>query len=112
MSSVPRQSLTLTILDLYFDEVVPLERYLHEILKPSCRSSDSPNPEVVLVDDEPQTYCDLLKTSYVGLKSGTSQRPSFVVAPPLMYMRDVSPPHTSHHNSNGENVQLDHTEGS
>jgi hypothetical protein len=90
MSSVPRQSLTLTILDLYFDEVVPLKRYLHEILK----TSDSPNPGIpaIIANDEPQSYCDLLNTSYVGLKSDTSQRPSFVVTPPLMYMRDVSPP--------------------
>jgi telomerase reverse transcriptase len=87
MSSVPRQSLTLTILDLYFDEVVPLKRYLHEILK----TSDSPNPGIpaIIANDEPQSYCDLLNTSYVGLKSDTSQRPSFVVTPPLMYMRDV-----------------------
>lgn len=91
---MPRQSLTLTILDLYFDEVVPLKRYLHEILNPSSRSSDSPNPGMPAIpaDDEPQSYCDLLNTSYVGLKSDTSQRPSFVVTPPLMYMRDVSPP--------------------
>ena len=98
MSSVGQRSLTLAILDLYFDEVIPLERYLHEILKPSCSGSGSPNPGIpaILADDGPQSYFDLLKASYVGLKSGTSRRPSFVVTPPLMYMRDVSPPCIHH----------------
>lgn len=92
MSTAPRQPLTLTILYLYFDEVVPLERYLHEILALSSRSSDSPNSGIppMLVGDDPQSYRDLLKTSYVALKSDASQRPSFAVTPPLMYMRDVS----------------------
>lgn len=92
MSSAPRQSLTLAVLNLYFDEVVPLGRYLHEILDLSSHSSDSPNSgtSLILADDDPQLYRDLLKTSYVGLKSGASQRPSFTVTPPLMYMRDVS----------------------
>ncbi|KAN0092973.1 hypothetical protein V8E55_003757 [Tylopilus felleus] len=88
MSNVPRRSLTLAILDLYFDEVVPLERYLHEILKPSSDFPDSGIPPI-LTDDEPQSYRDLLKTSYVGIKSDASQRPSFVVTPPMMYMRDI-----------------------
>lgn len=92
MSSVPRQSLTLAVLEVYFDEVVPLERYLDEILKPSAPDSDFPNSRapLILADDEPQSYCDLVKTSYVGLKSDALQRPSFQVMAPLMYMRDVS----------------------
>lgn len=92
MSSAPRRSLTLAVLDIYFDEVVPLERYLHEILAVSSRSSDSPNSVLppFLADNDPKSYCDLLKTSYVALKSDASPRPSFVVTPPSIYMRDVS----------------------
>ena len=95
MSSVSRRPLTLAILDVYFDEVVLLERYLCEILKPSCRGSfDSPGPGIpaIFADDDPQSYRDLLKTSYVGLKSDSPERPSFMATPPLMYMRDVSLP--------------------
>lgn len=79
MSSVPRRSLTLAVLNVYFDEVVLLEGYLHEILDSPFHSSD-----------DPQSYHNLLKTSYVGLKSDASQRPSFEVTPPSMSMRDVS----------------------
>lgn len=111
MSNVPRRSLTLAILDLYFDEVVPLERYLHEILKPSSAFPDSGIPPI-LTDDEPQSYRDLLKTSYVGIKSDASQRPSFVVTPPMMYMRDVSSCTYVVPNLSSESVQLDHTKGS
>ena len=88
MSSVLRRSLTLEILDACFDDVVPLERYLYEILKLPCRSSNSPDQEIpaILADDEPQSYRDLLNAPYVGLGSGVSVRPSFMVASPLMYI--------------------------
>lgn len=87
MSDVARQSLTLGVLHVYFDEVVPLERYLHEILKPSSEPSIS----LILTDDEPHSYRELVKSSYVGLKFDASQRPSFPITSPMMYMRDVSP---------------------
>lgn len=92
MASVPRHSLTLAVLDVYFEEVVPLERYLLEVLKPSSPNSSSPYPAIppILSGDEPQSYYNLVKTSYVGLKPDALQRPSFLVAPPMMYMRDVS----------------------
>lgn len=87
-----RPSLSLAVLGLYFDKVVPLERYLHEILKPHSLDSSVSEIYSTLAEDVANSYHDLLNTSYVGLKSDGSQCPSFVVVPPMMYMRDVSSP--------------------
>jgi hypothetical protein len=91
MSLKLNRSLTLVVLDTYFDEVVLLESYLREILAPSSCGSDTSSAGVpfLVPGNDSQEYEDLLKTSYVGLSNASRERPCFAAVPPLMYMRDV-----------------------
>jgi hypothetical protein len=92
MSSSTRPSISLAVLNIYFDEVVPLERYLHEIIKPHSLDFSDSEIHSTLAEDNAYSCRYLLQTSYVGLQSDGSQRPSFAAIPPMMYMREVSLP--------------------
>lgn len=92
MSQVPSRSLTLAVLDVYFDEVLVLREYLAQILvtQPADASTGEGADSSLLRQGDSQEYNELLTTSYVGLRStGTESRPRFMQVQPLMYMRDV-----------------------
>jgi len=91
-SQAARRSLTLTVLDVYFDEVVFLRNYLTGILIPPLpEGSADENVDIVLLQEgDSAEYIELLTTSVVGLKSDPAEPlPRFAPVPPLMYMRDV-----------------------
>lgn len=86
------RSLTLAVLDVYFDDVFPLRDYLIQILvtQPPDASAGEGTDNSLLREGDSQEYSELLTTSVVGLRStGTESHPRFMQIPPLMYMRDI-----------------------
>ena len=87
----PRPSLTLAILNSYFDETSELMTYLVERLDPV--GIDCGNIlKYLLRDADSPSYCTFIGTTYIGLKTtvGNNGNRRFAIYPPMMYMRDVS----------------------
>jgi hypothetical protein len=92
ISVAPRPSLTLAILNSYFDETSELMTYLVERLDPV--GIDCGNIlEYLLRDADSPSYRAFIGTTYIGLKTstvGNNGNRRFAIYPPMMYMRDVS----------------------
>lgn len=87
MAENPKLSLTLSVLDSYFDRTTVLLAYLSDILELVEEPFGAVSSHVLRSEDSP-AFEALMSTTYVST-TGTSPR-KFKVYEPMMNMRDVS----------------------